>query len=138
MPATPIVAILDGLQLHTPPLTRSESMVVAVGHTVNVPMIVPALGNGSTVTTDVAATVPQLLVTVYEMVAVPGATPFKTPELLTVAMPGFMLLQTPPGAVSVSAVVLPWQNVKMPVITPAKGDGLTVSIEVIKQPVGSV
>ena len=71
--------MLVGLLLHTPPLTASVSVMVAVGHTVNVPMIVPAVGNGSTVTTAVAATVPQLLVTVYEIVVVPGAMPLTRP-----------------------------------------------------------
>lgn len=46
--------------LHTPPPAASLNNVVAVGHTVNVPLILPATGNGLTVTTTIAATVPQL------------------------------------------------------------------------------
>ena len=64
-PDVPIVATLVVTLLHTP---RSAvgllNAVVAVGHTIAVPVILPALGSGLTVTTVVAAAVPQLLVTV--------------------------------------------------------------------------
>ena len=52
-------------ELHMPaPPVRSVSAVVCVGHIVKAPVMLPATGNGFTVTTAVAATVPQLLVTV--------------------------------------------------------------------------
>ena len=57
--ATPVLTLL-----HIPPGVPSLRLVVAVGHTVKVPVIVPALGVALTVTTAVAAAVPQLLVTV--------------------------------------------------------------------------
>ena len=50
--------------LHMPPVVPSLNDVVEPTHTVAVPLIVPATGNGLTVTTCVAATVPQVLVTV--------------------------------------------------------------------------
>ena len=59
-----MVATAGATELQTPPLDPSLRVVVAVGHTVAVPLIAPALGNGFTVTTFVAAVVPQLLVTV--------------------------------------------------------------------------
>ncbi len=59
--ATPVLTLL-----HTPPRSPvgSASAMVAVGQTTSPPVIAPALGAGFTVTTTVAATVPQLLVTV--------------------------------------------------------------------------
>ena len=46
-----------------PPVARSVSVVLVVGQIVNVPDIEPATGLGFTVTTAVAAVVPQPLVT---------------------------------------------------------------------------
>ena len=53
--------------------------------------------------------------------------PVTTPEASTVPLPGFALLQTPPPAASVSAVVAPTQTVSVPVMVPALGNGLTVT-----------
>ena len=50
--------------LHTPPVVPSLNDVVEPAHTVAAPLIEPADGNGLTVITRVAATVPQPLVTV--------------------------------------------------------------------------
>lgn len=52
--------------LHTPPISPvgSPSVIVAAGQTTKPPVIAPALGKGFTVTTAVAAAVPQLFVTV--------------------------------------------------------------------------
>ena len=60
----PIVAMEGVTEVHTPPPAPLLRVVVAEGHTDRVPLILPALGNGFTVTTTVAAAVPQLLVTV--------------------------------------------------------------------------
>ena len=57
--ATPVLVLL-----HTPLGEASVNAVVEPAHTVAVPVIVPATGNGLTVTTCVAAIVPQPLVTV--------------------------------------------------------------------------
>lgn len=71
------------------------------------------------------------------MVAVPAAPPVTTPdEALTVAMPVLLLVQVPPLAELLRAVVCPWQTTRVPVIGP--GIGLTVSTAVLKQPVGNV
>ena len=56
---------VDGLELvHKPPVDASVSAVFAPTQTVSVPDMVLAPGNGLTVTTCVAAAVPQLLATV--------------------------------------------------------------------------
>lgn len=64
IPDVPTAATPGDTELHTPPPAASASGVVAEGHTVKVPVIAPALGERFTVTTAVAAAVPQLLVTV--------------------------------------------------------------------------
>ena len=61
-PDTVPTAVL--LLLHTPLPVASVKLVVAPAHKVGVPVIVPALGIGLTVTIVVALVLPQLLVTV--------------------------------------------------------------------------
>ena len=63
-PVVPTVAIPVLPLLQTPPVATSEREVVAVAHTVMAPLMVPASGSGFTVTTTVAAVVPQEFVTV--------------------------------------------------------------------------
>ncbi len=64
MPVEPAVATEVLVLLHTPPVIASFSVVVLPVFTDAVPVIVPALGNGFTVTIAVAATFPHPLVTV--------------------------------------------------------------------------
>lgn len=68
-----------------------------------------------------ANAVPQTFVTVYEMVAVPEASPETTPAEDTVAMAGEPLLQVPPVPVVVNVVVAPTHNVPVPDTAPAVG-----------------
>jgi hypothetical protein len=91
------------------------------------PVIVPATGEGLTVTTTVVATEPQLLVTVYDIIDVPAVTPVTTPVALTLATPVDTELHTPPPAASVRFVVVVGQTVRPPVIVPAFGAGFTVT-----------
>ena len=64
-PVVPIVAVAVVLLLHTPPVVTSANDVKLPAHTVCVPVMAAGVaGNGLTVTMCVAATVPQLLVTV--------------------------------------------------------------------------
>ena len=64
MPVLPTVATVVAVLLHTPPVVASLNPVVAPAQTIAVPVIVPADGKGLTVTTLIAAAVPQPLVTV--------------------------------------------------------------------------
>ena len=57
--ATPVLTLL-----HVPLPAASASNEVIAGQAFSEPVIVPALGDGLTVNTEVAAAVPQLLVTV--------------------------------------------------------------------------
>ncbi len=54
------------MEVHTPPASPVGLLnaAVAKGHVTGVPVTAPAFGSGFTVTILVAATVPQLLVTV--------------------------------------------------------------------------
>ena len=64
-PVALTVATPVDTELHTPaPPVALLSAVVVAGHMFSDPVIVPATGIGNTVTTTVAAAVPQLLVTV--------------------------------------------------------------------------
>ena len=47
--------------LHTPPGVASDSLIIDPWHTLDGPVIVPALGSGFTATTNVADTAPQPL-----------------------------------------------------------------------------
>ena len=64
------------------------------------------------------------------MVVVPEATPVTTPEALTVAADVLLLLHTPPPVASLSVVVALAHTVVVPVIEPADGSGLMVTIAV--------
>ena len=63
-------------------------------------------------------------------------TPVTTPVALIVATAGLALVQVPPGLELLRAVVDPTHTLSVPVI--AAGKGLTVTVAVIKQPVGNV
>ena len=63
VPVLPTVATEILLLVHVPPDAVSFNAVAEPTHTLPVPVIEPAKGNGSTVTTEVAYALPQLLVT---------------------------------------------------------------------------
>ena len=135
MPAEVTVAIELSLLLHAPPVTASLKVIVEDSHTVVVPVIEPAFGNGLTVTAVVATAVPQLLVTEYDTFTLPAATPVTIPAELTVAIELLLLLHTPPVVASFNVVVADGQTVVVPVIVPAPGNGLTVTAaEVVAVP----
>lgn len=73
------------------------------------------------------------MVLVPEVVAEAVTTPV---VLLTVATDAVLLLQVPPVVASLSVVVVPGHNVRLPLI--AAGDGLTVSTDDVRQPDGKV
>jgi hypothetical protein len=121
--------------LQVPPAAASVSDVVDPAHTVAVPVIVPAFGNGSTVTVAVAAAVPQPLVTVYDIVVVPPERPLTTPNVLTVPTAMFVELHTPPVIPSARPIVVPAHTVPdAGVIIPAFAAALTVTTVVAVQP----
>ena len=139
--ATPeelIRAIVVSLLLQEPPMTVATREVVApASHTINVPVIEPAFGNGLMVIVSKAASDPQLLVVVYVITAEPATRPVTTPLLLTVAFVGDELFQEPPATVSVNVIIAPPSHTLLnPDIGLMCGAGLTViiivSVEVLQ------
>ena len=128
MPPVLIVATVVLLLVHVPPLTVELTVVVPPVHTALLPVTVPALGNGLTVIDCVAVLVPQLLVTLYDMVAVPMAPPVTIPDVFTVAIVMLLLLQVPPVTVGVNAVAEPEHTVDAPEMVPADGAPKTVTV----------
>ena len=64
VPVLPTVATVVTVLLQAPPVVASLNPVVEPAQTVAAPVMAPADGNGFTVIIDVAAAVPQPLVTV--------------------------------------------------------------------------
>ena len=116
--------------LHAPPAAASVKAVLAPAQTMGVPVIVPAFGNALTVTTWVAAAVPQLLVTVYDIVVLPEEMPLTLPAASTVPTEDVTLLHAPPAAALVKAVLAPAQTTGVPVMVPALGNVLTVTTRI--------
>ncbi len=90
--------------------------------------MVPALGAGFTVTIVVADAVPQPLVTVYEIIAVPDETPVTTPVDPTVATPVVPELHEPPLPLVLNVLVPATHIFVVPVMVPALGAGLTAIV----------
>ena len=128
--------------LHVPPeLPVDDRAVVAPTQTLAVPVTDPAEAIALTVITEVAAAVPQLFVTVYEIVVVPAATPVNRPPVPTVAAEVFVLLHTPPPVMSESVIEALVQTVEAPLILPAEEAALTVIVLVaatVPQPLVTV
>jgi hypothetical protein len=97
-------------------------------HTIAGPEITPAEGAALTVILRVAVTAPQLPVTVYDIVAVPAATPVATPDALMVATHAGEALQVPPITEEANGVDAPAHTALLPVIVPADEPVLTVMI----------
>ena len=68
----------------------------------------------------------------------PKAIPFTSPSTVTLAVSGALLLHIPPPASSLNNIVDVKQTTDGPVITPAAGNGIIVTIVVVIQPAGSV
>ena len=115
-----------------PPEVVDESVVVVPTHATAVPDI--AAGKGLTVSVVVRL---QPVLIVYVIIEVPVdsavARPDEEPIVATEAVP---LAHVPPAGVLDNDVALPSQTVKEPVIE--VGNGLTVIVIVVRQPVGSV
>ena len=114
------------LAVHTPPGVASARDIEAVLHTVDGPVIAATVGAEPIVTTTEATAIPQLLLTVYDIVSIPAVTPVTIPPA-TVALP-LLALHVPPGAASVSVRVVPVHTLVPPMIAPASGSGFTVVI----------
>ena len=125
----PIVAVAGVTDDQIPPPATLLNVVVPEGQVVAVPVMVPAFGEGLTVTIVVVAAVPQAFVTVYDIVVVPVATPVTMPlREPIVAVAGVTDVHTPPPVALLRVVVAEGHTVAVPVIVPADGSALTVVI----------
>jgi len=107
----PTVAMPVELLLHVTPADEA-SVIVEPTHTADGPLIVA--GKALTVTT---AVVEQPLPIEYVIVARPAAIPATMPvEEPTVAVPGALLVQLPPGVRSLNVVVNPMHTCSVPVM----------------------
>ena len=71
------------------------------------------------------------------MLVVPADSPLTTPVVVfTRAVPGRLLAQVPPVGVLLNVDVLPTHITGEPMINP--GSGFTVTVVVVRQPVGNV
>ena len=96
MPVLPTVAMAVLVLLQVPPGAMSDKVVLLPAHTVGIPVMVPAFSAGPMVSTLVVTAVPQLLVTVYFIVSIPGLMAVITPLPLIVAITKLLRLHTPP------------------------------------------
>ena len=109
---------------HAPPVAVLINWVESLGQIVVIPVMIPAFGRAFTVSTKISFINPQALLSVYEIVAVPGLIPI-TVQLLVdtgvIVALGELLLQVPPVFVSVSKIPDPAQTLLLPVIEPSAG-----------------
>ena len=105
------------LLLHTPDGVVQASAVVPPLHTLSVPVIGATAMPALTFTVWVVVPVPHTFTTVYVMVTTPVARPVTTPNELTVASAGLLLLQVPPPKDAVNVVVEPAQMGPLPDMT---------------------
>ena len=129
-----IVATVVILLLHVPPGVASLNVVFAPTQIV----VAPTIGAGSGFTTnDVVVIHP--VPNVYVITVVPPglAPPVTNPVLVPIVATAVrLLLHVPPGVPSLKVVVSPAHIVVLPDI--AAGKGLTVTVTVLKQPVGNI
>ena len=126
-PVPEILALAGTELIQAPPADALLRAVVPPVHTFSIPVMAP--GVGFTVTTTVAV---QPVGSVYDIVAVPPATPVTLPEASTVAMAGVPLSQVPPVDEDDNSIELPWQKGVLPVM--AAGCAFTVTTDVVIQP----
>ena len=123
-----IVAILGELELQVPPTAALLKLAIAPVHTLADPEIILGIGNVCTFKLKVAAAIPQLLPTVYEIKDMPSEIPLTTPPVEIVAIPVASELHDPPTVMSFKVEVDPAQRVAVPEILSTNGSGLIVIV----------
>ena len=123
--ATPVTSPVDDTTaiavlslLHAPPAELLLNVVVVLTQA----EVVPEIEDGGSATVMACATAGQDP-NVYEMLALPAATPETTPDASTTAAAVLSLLHTPPATGSVNCVVAVGQMFVTPEIAPATGAG---------------
>jgi len=126
-----IVATEGKLLFHEPGVTASVSVNARLGsaHAL-LPAGIPVGigGNAFTVTTKLAVHAPGLIV--LTITITPGDIPPTTPVAGSIVpMPGLLDVQTPPGGLEESVMVLPTHTCDGPVIAPGSGSTVTVTCD---------
>jgi hypothetical protein len=135
LPALSIVATAGLLLTQVPPEVGVNCVVLPI-QTDDAP---PKSGLAFTVTFAETELLHPALVTVYIIVAVPGARPVTTPEPFTEANNGVAELQTPPGVASAKVVVPVTQVESVPVMGCTDGSGVIVKFDaLVAVPPGAV
>jgi hypothetical protein len=127
-PALVTIAVDGRSLLQMPPATLSDNDVVLPWQTNGRPVMTPGAMVVITVTLVDAATVPQLFVARYNMLVVPVVTAETSPVLLIEAIPGALLLHTPPEAVSLNETWEPTHRFVVPVMGLKTGNWSIVTI----------
>jgi hypothetical protein len=96
--------------------------------------MVPDTADVVTFTVCMLCTIPQLVLTVYDIEATPALLPVTVPDADTLATDGSDELHVPPATSEAKPMVSPVQTLPEPVILPAVGAGLKVTVMVVKQP----
>jgi hypothetical protein len=129
VPVVFTVATAVLLLLQVPPgVPVLLSVIVLPAHTLLLPLIVPALSEAPIDIVMVVVAVPQLLLTVYLIVSMPGLIAVITPLMLIMAMVVFVRLHTPPLTLLVYGCIIPAHNVELPLIVPAVGIAVTLTV----------
>ena len=127
IPFASTIATLLSLDDHVPPVVADANCVVPFAHTFVAPVIAATIGNGLTVTFVSTDCVQLFAEYVYVIVAVPEATLETTPFASTVATLMLFVDHVPPASVLTRVVVVPRQNV----VVPVEATGLAKGVNVI-------
>ena len=114
------------LLLHAPADVASASVMLLPSHTESLPVILAA--GASTVISIVSRVVPQLLVTVYDMMAVPAVAPVTMPVADTDATAELLLVHEPFSVASARVMLLPVHTDPVPVIFAAGTSTVTIMV----------
>ena len=128
-----MVAIVGSALDQVPPVTVDVNVFVPAKQIVCAPLNTPTLGAPLIVIAleAVALLQPPLPNTVYVMVALPTRTPESKPEIAFIdTLFVSEEVQFPPGEVETNCVVVPSHKVVVPLIIPAFGFAVTVSVRV--------
>ena len=114
-PVLPTLATEVLLLAQVPPVVVSVSVMAEPTHTVAGPLMIPAVGAGSTVTLCTEVSVPQPNTAVKVILVVPAVTPVTTPvEEFTDAIAVDPDVQVPPEVESERVIELPTHTVEGP------------------------
>jgi len=127
--STPVVERVATVELvcdHAPPAVALVKLALLPLATVAGPLRAATDGDGLTCNACLAVADPQLLVTVYIMVSVPGAMPYTEPEVEMVAWVVLLTAHVPLETESVNRAVVPVHIMPGPASGATIGKGLTV------------